>query len=433
MRRLVFLTLAWASACQPEAPAPGDASEPPEARPREADVQGSGAEGAVAAIPAPVREGAAAPRLALTAAGTPLLSWTEPDTTGGTPGHALRYSLWRGGGWTEPGTAARGADWFVNWADTPGVVPLADGRLLAHWLRMHPEGNSPYAYDAAFSLSDGAGWAPEALLHDDGLAAEHGFVSAVPVGAGAAAVWLDGRDAAGHDGGHGHGGAMTLRAARVTASGTLAGEARLDARVCDCCPTALVAAGGARGASGGTLVAAYRDRSAREVRDIAVVRRVDGAWTEPAVPHADGWRIEGCPVNGPALAARGPRVALAWFTAAEDRPRVRLAFSEDAGATWGEAMTLDGAAPLGRVGVALLASGEAAVVWLGGAASGGGGVLNVQRVPASGAAGPRVEVARLEASRAVGVPVIVPHGAGALVAWTDPAAPVPVQTATVTF
>ena len=414
MRLLLLpLALVLAVGCQDDAPlASADTAPAPEA-------------GTVSAVASPAGPGSATPRLALAPDGAPLLSWTEPDTADGAPGHALRFSLWRDGAWGEPETAARGTDWFVNWADTPGVMPLASGRLLAHTLPMHPEGNSPYAYDAAFRLSSDGDWTPEALLHDDGLPAEHGFVSAVPLADGAGAVWLDGREQAG--GGHGHhgAGAMTLRYARIDgASGALADEAVLDARVCDCCPTAMVAAGDAPGAP---LVAAYRDRSEGETRDIAVVRLVDGAWTEPVVPHADGWEIAGCPVNGPALAARGERVALAWFTAEGDRPRVRFALSDDAGATWGPALTLDDAAPIGRVGVAMLGSGGAAVSWL--ASDGDEAVLVVQRVLASGETGPRVEVARLGASRASGIPRIVPHGPGARLAWTDPAAEVPPQTA----
>ncbi len=58
-------------------------------------------------------------------------------------------------------------------------------------------------------------------------------------------------------------------------------------------------------------VVAYRDRSVDEVRDIAVVRRVNGTWTTPAVVHDDHWQIAACPVNGPALASRGDTVVIA--------------------------------------------------------------------------------------------------------------------------
>ena len=37
---------------------------------------------------------------------------------------------------------------------------------------------------------------------------------------------------------------------------------------------------------------AYRDRSADEVRDISIVRRVGGRWTKPAPVHDDGWKIQ---------------------------------------------------------------------------------------------------------------------------------------------
>ncbi|OZC04546.1 hypothetical protein BSZ36_02365 [Rubricoccus marinus] len=377
---------------------------------------------AVTEISVPAGADSGRPRLSATPGGTPLLSWTEPDTTRGADGHALRYSFWRDAAWSTPETAASGDDWFVNWADTPGVIPISESLLLAHTLPMHPRGDSPYAYDAAASVGNGRVWTPAALLHDDGMPAEHGFVSVAPLAnSSAGVVWLDGRaQSGGHDGDHA--GAMSLRYAMLTASGERRGDAVLDVRTCDCCPTAIVST------PEGPLVA-YRDRSEAEVRDVAVVRMVDGAWTSPIVPHADGWTINGCPVNGPALSARGASVALAWFTAAGDSARVRLAFSRDSGATWGEAATLDRSAPLGRVGVAFIASGDAAVSWLG--TSGDEAVLFVQRVSPSGAARDAVEVARMDGSRASGIPRIVAAGDGVLVAWTDPSAAVPLRTARV--
>ena len=36
---------------------------------------------------------------------------------------------------------------------------------------------------------------------------------------------------------------------------------------------------------------------------------------QPAAVREDGWKIAGCPVNGPQLASSGGRVAAAWFTA----------------------------------------------------------------------------------------------------------------------
>ena len=72
----------------------------------------------------------------------------------------------------------------------------------------------------------------------------------------------------------------------------------------------------------------------------------------------------GCPVNGPAVAAQGDLVAIAWFTAAQDDPSVLVAFSEDGGRSHGEPLRVDHGSPLGRVDVLLLDHGTVLVSWL---------------------------------------------------------------------
>ena len=88
---------------------------------------------------------------------------------------------------------------------------------------------------------------------------------------------------------------------RGLVAGVAENEEELDARVCDCCQTAAVAT--QRG-----LLVAYRDRGPDEVRDISVVRFESGRWTEPHPLHSDGWKIAGCPVNGPAMDATSDHV-----------------------------------------------------------------------------------------------------------------------------
>src|SRR6185436_12033224 len=97
--------------------------------------------------------------------------------------------------------------------------------------------------------------------------------------------------------------------------GTKISDALLDPDVCTCCQT--VAALTDEGP-----IVAYRDHSSDETRDISVVSMQNGQWTRPRAVHRDGWRMNACPVNGPALIASGKRVAVAWYTGADEKPRV---------------------------------------------------------------------------------------------------------------
>ncbi|HEU0076539.1 MAG TPA: sialidase family protein, partial [Longimicrobiaceae bacterium] len=307
-------------------------------------------------IPSPAAPGSAEPNLAAGDDGRVYLSWVEPAPDSA---HALRFAVLEGGRWSAPRTVASGRDWFVNWADFPSLAVLPGGRLAAHWLQRSGPGR--YAYDVriARSTDGGATWSPGVVPHRDGVPAEHGFVSLWPAeGDSLGAVWLDGRKYAAAEGGEGeHGGETMLVHTALAADGGVGAERPLDARICDCCQT------GQATTSAGPLVV-YRDRSADEIRDVYVVRRVGGRWTEPRPVHADGWKIPACPVNGPQVAARGEQVAVAWFTGARDTARVLVAFSRDAGATFGAPVRVDDGDPAGRVDVELLEGGGALVSWI---------------------------------------------------------------------
>jgi hypothetical protein len=373
-------------------------------------------------IPSPAAPGSAEPNLAAGDDGRVYLSWVEPAADSA---HALRFAVLEGGRWSAPRTVASGRDWFVNWADFPSLAVLPGGRLAAHWLQRSGDGR--YAYDVriARSADGGATWSPGVVPHRDGVAAEHGFVSLWPEGGDSlGAVWLDGRKyaaAEGHGGGgHGGGETMLLHTA-LSADGGVGAERPLDARICDCCQT------GQAMTSAGPLVV-YRDRSPDEVRDVYVVRRVGGRWTEPRPVHADGWKIAACPVNGPQAAARGERVAVAWFSGARDTARVLVAFSRDAGATWSQPVRVDDGDPAGRVDVELLDGGAALVSWIertGGEAA----EVRVRRVSPGGGRGAAATVAATGGERASGFPRMVRSGGEVVFAWTAPGDPSTVRTA----
>jgi hypothetical protein len=373
--------------------------------------------GTVTDVANPAGSGSRYPHLAATADGA-VLSWLQPTATGG---FALQHARWRAGGWSPAGTVASGDDWFVNWADFPSVVPLSSRRWAAHWLEQRP--GNVYAYDVRIALSDDAGatWSAPFSPHDDGTPTEHGFVSLFAADGRAMSAWLDGRlTAGGHDHAAGGSGAMTLRSAELGVDGVPAGSGlEVDARVCDCCQTDAAATD-----DGPVLV--YRDRSPGEVRDIALVRLQAGEWSEPVHVNADGWKIDACPVNGPAVDARGSTVAVAWFTA-PDLPRIRLAFSADAGRSFGPPIEVAQGNVIGRIDVVLLDDGRAVVSWLQSGTN--SAELRAQPFTRSGTSEPSVLVAAASVQRSSGFPQMVQAGDGLLFAWTDSAASQQVRTA----
>ena len=133
-----------------------------------------------------------------------------------------------------------------------------------------------------------------------------------------------------------------------------------------------------------------------------MVQFIKGKWTDPRTMSADGWEIHGCPVNGPSVAAEGRRVAVAWFTAPKETPRVKIVFSNDAGATFGQPIQVDDATPAGRVDVVMLPDGSALVSWLDRAAK--GGEIKVRRVKPDGSRSESLMLAESNALRATGVP-----------------------------
>ncbi|PKL96927.1 MAG: hypothetical protein CVV17_13075, partial [Gammaproteobacteria bacterium HGW-Gammaproteobacteria-7] len=300
----------------------------------------------------PAKGHAALPKLHSAPDGTLWLNWVERTQTGG---HRLRLVNHAGeDGWSEPITVAEGEDWFVNWADFPSVAVSRDGTLWAHWLRKLSQ--APYAYEVRMTRSSDRGrtWSAEATVHDDGTPTEHGFVSLLPAaGDGMLVAWLDGRETAGGGhGGHGNDGAMTLRAAQLgqPAQDNVLGKGMewlIDSRTCDCCQTAA-----AHTAKGPVVV--YRGRDPDEIRDIKLSRLEDGAWSAPRSVHDDRWLMPACPVNGPAAAAEGVKVWVAWYTIANGLPTLRAARSDNAGDSFETVVDVTfGHQVLGRVGLAV--------------------------------------------------------------------------------
>lgn len=365
---------------------------------------------ALEAIDVPAGEGSRWSQLSSTVDGS-ILSWLEPA---GPDGWALSASVFDGSSWSPPSEVARSGDqdFFVNWADFPSVRVLPDGTWSAHWLVRGPEGGYDYGVRFAQSRDGGRSWSDPLIPHEDGTPTEHGFVTIFPMpDGGAGMVWLDGRKFASAAAVEDHAAAeMTLRFRSVGPDGTPGPEMEVDGRTCDCCQTD--AAITSRGP-----VVVYRDRTHEEVRDIYITRLVDGAWTEGQPVHDDGWVFGACPVNGPAVAARGETVVVAWFSAGQGTPRVQVAYSSDAGVSFGPPVRLDEGNPLGRTDVLLLEDGSALVSWL--EASGQTGSIMARRVGGDGTLGPVRNVRENSPGRDSGFPRMSQDAEGrVLFTWT---------------
>lgn len=343
--------------------------------------------------------------------------------------------------WSSYTSVAKSDDWFVNWADFPSVIGLNGAPIAAHWLDKVP--GSPYSYHVTIQpiqdkfqsqitdSSNGQNVQVEFehaafVPHTDNTNTEHGFVSMQPIDSSTFyAIWLDGRNTGGmdHDG-MDHDGhfmdsdhldsklatAMTLRGALLGRDGEIIESHLIDNAVCDCCNTSLVRTD--RG-----LIAAYRNRSSDEIRDLYVSRYENGVWDTPNTVHNDGWQIAACPVNGPQLAFHSGVTAALWFTGADNVPRVKLAFSDDYGKNFDEAILLSENQPLGRVDIVMHNEQSAWVSYV--ERHEDAAKLHIKQVMRNGTIVQALILDEMEASRSGGFPQLSSFGDGLLVAWTE--------------
>lgn len=360
-------------------------------------------------IAVPVGAHAAEPALFAIADGAVVMTWTEPQ------GHAfaVRTATLRDQIWTAPATVVTADDLFVNWADFPTVAAFGNGTMAVSWLRENA--TLAYAYDVNMAFSGDAGqtWSDPFIPHSDRSERQHGFVTLLPVGQDELMViWLDARAYDSNSGDDTFGNGMQLRTTTLSSDGSMTADIPLDLRTCTCCQTSAAVTGD------GTILVAYRDRTVAEIRDISVVRRQDGVWSDPATVHADGWEISGCPVNGPAIDANDDRAVVAWFTDASGIAAVKLAFSDDFGATFGPAYQVNQGGAAGRVDVLMLPAGDALVSWVEWS-SAGEALMLCRATPVAGCVGRQIVVLN-RTGGSVNFPRMVQGRDAVYLAWTQP-------------
>ncbi|HTE27674.1 sialidase family protein [Flavitalea sp.] len=359
---------------------------------------------AIKILQSPATDSCGEPYLVTDKNGLVYLSWIEKKGNA----YQLRFSTFHDNGWTKAVSIAEGVNWFVNWADYPVIASNGNNHLMAMFLEKSDSG--AYTYDVRYVISADLGktWTKPKLLNEDGKKAEHGFLSVVPYDEKYFVSWLDGRNTAeisssGHEGHHGQ---MSLRAALIDKYGQKEKEWELDNRVCDCCQTSI-----SMGKEGPIII--YRDRSDAEIRDMSLVRMVNGEWSKLALIYADNWKIEGCPVNGPRAEAIDNNLGVAWFTVENGIGVVKFAFSNNGGQSFKAPVKVSESKALGRVDMVLLDSATAMVSWM------EGSTIKLAKVHDDGTRDATIIVAQSSEARSSGFPQIAKSGSELFIAWTD--------------
>jgi hypothetical protein len=172
------------------------------------------------------------------------------------------------------------------------------------------------------------GWSKAVTVNDDRLPVSHGFQGAAVGPDGTIFVaWLDGRE---RESGRGMEGTSALYLSRSRDGGqTWEKNVRVAGDVCPCCRAAI-------GFSGGNVVVFWRGVEADQTRDIYSAASADGGatWSEARLVARDGWKINGCPHVGAAVASLGERLWAAWFSEAAGDPAIYAAWTGDGGRTF---------------------------------------------------------------------------------------------------
>lgn len=352
--------------------------------------------------------------------GTILLSWIEEQDSLA----QLKYAEFSNSSFTDPVLISKGYDWFVNWADFPGMAVFSNDTKVAHWLQM--SGNGTYDYDVQYRIQNKMEkWSDATVLHQDGISAEHGFVSMEAHDEQVLAIWLDGRHTKTgdeavmedskheHEEKHAHGqGTMTLRSALISNEGAVSHRLEIDHSVCDCCQTDLAM-------SSCGMIAVYRDRSHDEIRDIYFSTFNEDQWSEPLPVSVDDWKINGCPVNGPSVAAIDAQITVAWYTEAEKTRSIKLTRSTSCTPDFQTPLVIaSGDSIMGRVDLIMDHQYNAILTWM--AESDSGANLHITKVDKSGKIILDQVIAKMSKSRRSGFPRLAQIKKGKyLVAFRD--------------
>jgi len=230
-----------------------------------------------------------------------VLSWV--DTSASIT--QLRFSVYRDKQWSQAFTAAKGQNWFVNYADYAAVTAIDEQHFIASWLEQSSKTGTQYQFKIKQSFDAGKTWlaTTSPLVVKDG---EHGFISVLKKDNDAFFTWIS---QVGSD--------YQILSSALNADNQWSANHVVDDSSCSCCHTDMAA-------QGSRVLSVYRNRTKDEIRDIALNSYQNQQWSIAAVIHNDGWKINGCPVNGPSISANEDSTIIVWHTFAKNIPQVKL-------------------------------------------------------------------------------------------------------------
>ena len=139
--------------------------------------------------------------------------------------------------------------------------------------------------------------------------------------------------------------------------------------------------------------------------------------------------MDGCPVNGPALAIRGEHIVASWFTAEGNRPRVRAAFSSIDRLQFRKTFEVDEAKPAGRIKIEWLNDHAAVVMWLTAMDNATKKAsVAVRKIFIDGTMSPIKRLIDISPGRDSGIPQLIKNESDFMLAWTSAAPGYGVQT-----
>jgi len=269
-----------------------------------------------------------------------LLSWVDISS----PVKKLKFSRFIDNQWSKPQIVQQGTNWFINYADYASITALDDSHYVASWLEHTGRRWIDYRFLVSQSFDAGKSWSKPSSPIANNIKGQNGFLSVQINGSNPLFVWISsiGKDYA-------------VQSASLNSKGEWLNLETVDTSSCSCCHTDM-------SRFGDQILMVYRDRTQDEIRDISLASLKNDQWKEQSIIENDGWKINGCPVNGPSITATESGYVIIWFSAANDIPAVKIkSFSVLAEE---QTKTLGDDKVSGRVDSAKVSESQVMMIWL---------------------------------------------------------------------